>query len=291
MFQSVFNQAKPRGIRHRIASERKESHDGRVQRQNTINSLAPLCSFQTFGLKIREDRRLGSGCFGVVYACSFGFEGRIKCVIKKAKKSAEDDLILEGRVLKVIFNEPSDGRQKFFTYPFGFSIEGNGLVLERFYGLSIKQHSQQNVENNWVTRCWEIANALSFMHSRDLIHLDLHTNNILASKNSSKVIDFGKTTLKKHPITYNLDAIEREEYNRRYQQVEYELRNEKNCKTNFCSDVYSFGSVMLFITEKCLFSNEKQSGLRKIGESCCASRSVRNSISLVIDDLNELEKS
>ena len=44
-------------------------------------------------------------------------------MIKKANKSAEDDLILEDRVLKVIFDETSDWRQKSFTYPNGFSLK------------------------------------------------------------------------------------------------------------------------------------------------------------------------
>ena len=246
-------------------------------------------SFSVQFFKVREDRRLGSGSFGDVFACSFGYSNKIQCVIKKAKRNAYEDLILEGRILKAVFDDPPDWRQKYFTFLYGFSEKPCGLVLERFFGQSIKQYAQQKLENDWVKRLIDVSNALSFLHSREILHLDLHTSNVMVSKETSKIIDFGKATLIKHPVTYSLDPVEKEEYNKRYQQIEYELRNEKNCKTNYCSDVYSLGAIILFITEKCVIAGETKSKLRRIGESCCAPRCVRNSLAVVILDLADIE--
>ena len=177
----------------------------------------------------------------------------------------------------------------YFTFLYGFSKKPSGLVLERFFGQSIKQYAQQKLENDWVKRLIDVSNALSFLHSREILHLDLHTSNVMVSKETSKIIDFGKATLIKHPVTYFLDSVEKEEYNKRYQQIEYELRNEKNYKTNYCSDVYSLGAITLFMTEKCVTAVETKSKLRRIGESCCAPRCVRNSLAVVILDLADIE--
>ena len=68
-----------------------------------------------------------------------------------------------------------------------------------------------------------------FLHSREILHLDIHASNVLASPDTTKLIDFGKATLEDFPVTYNLDAVERELYNR-YQQVEFELRVESSVK-------------------------------------------------------------
>ena len=78
-----------------------------------------------------------------------------------------------------------------------------------------------------MTRLIEITEALSFMHERQVLHLDLLSSNVLLSKDSSKIIDFGKATLSSFPITFILDSDERMEYNQKYKQIEFELRNEK----------------------------------------------------------------
>ena len=78
-----------------------------------------------------------------------------------------------------------------------------------FFGLSIHQHALKKVENNWVQRLIEICDAIMFMHPIDVLHLDLHSSNVLASSDSSKIIDFGNATLIKFPITFRLDKNER----------------------------------------------------------------------------------
>ena len=59
-------------------------------------------------------------CFGDVNACSFGYKKKIQCVIKIAKKGGEHDLVLEGRVLQRLVDDPADWRERFFAFQFGF---------------------------------------------------------------------------------------------------------------------------------------------------------------------------
>ena len=93
-------------------TERKENHDGRIQRSKVVKCLPLLDCFSASNFTVRFDRRLGSGCFGDVYACGFGYKRKIQCVIKIAKKGGEHDLVLEGRVLKKLVDDPADWRQK-----------------------------------------------------------------------------------------------------------------------------------------------------------------------------------
>ena len=125
----------------------------------------------------------------------------------------------------------------FFPFLYGYHNDEQGLVLERFFGYNVKQHALGSIKNDWIKRITEISKALMFLYSRETLHLDIHASNVLASPDTTKLIEFGKATLEDFPVTYNLDAVERELYNRRYQQVEFELRNEKLCKTKRCSVV------------------------------------------------------
>ena len=287
-FQSVLNRGRRVRCQPVAKTVRKENHDGRIQRRAVVKTLQPICSFEAENFKVRKDRRLGSGSFGDVYACSFGCMGKIQCVIKIAKEGGEEDLLLECRILKKLLEEPSDLRQKFFAHAYGYNRNEKGLVLDRFFGLSVRQHAQKQVQNDWVQRLLEISEALVFMHSRNVLHLDLHSSNVLASNELAKIIDFGKATLTNYPVTFNLDPEERSEYNDRYKQVEYELRNQKGAKTSFCSDVYSLGVLIKYIAEKCLLSNSLRSSLLQLSESCCAQRATRSSMTLLLLDLNEL---
>ena len=49
------------------------------------------------------------------------------------------------------------------------------------------------------------------------MHLDIHASNVMANQETSKILDFGKATLSDFPVTYSLDAAERELYNKKVQ--------------------------------------------------------------------------
>ena len=120
------------------------------------------------------------------------------------------------------------------------------------------------------------------------MHLDIHASNIMANHETSKILDFGKATLSDFPVTYSLDAAERELYNKKYKQIEFELRYEKQAKTGYCSDIYSIGVLVDYIGENCVVAKKLKPRLLLISEKCCAPREIRNSLSLLVSDLQEL---
>ena len=77
-------------------------------------------------------------------------------------------MLLESCILKNLFDEPFDCRQKFSAYAYGYNSAEKDLVMDRFIGLSIRQNALKKVENNWVQRLIEISDAVMFMHSRDV---------------------------------------------------------------------------------------------------------------------------
>ena len=114
LIQSVLNKTRPKKIQQFAKTERNEHHDGSIQRKNVISNLKKVLNFGCSNFNVRMDRQLGAGSFGVVFACDFGFKRKLQCVIKKSKPGAREELILEGRILLKIFEEPVDWRQKFF---------------------------------------------------------------------------------------------------------------------------------------------------------------------------------
>ena len=108
----------------------------------------------------------------------------------------------------------------------------------------------------------------------------------MASTETCKIIDFGKATLIEPPITFNLDPEERKNYNARYKQVEFELRNEKQADTGTYSDIYSLDVLINFIA-KCSTSDDEKTKLMALHSSCTAPRATRSSLALVISDLQE----
>ena len=89
------------------------------------------------------------------------------------------------------------------------------------------------------------------MHERQVLHLDLHSSNVLFSQDSFKTIDFGKATLSSFPFKLMLDSDERKDDNQKHKQIRVE---EWNVQTEECSDVYSFGILISFIDRSCVVS-------------------------------------
>ena len=62
------------------------------------------------------------------------------------------------------------------------------------------------------------CNALSYLHTKGILHNDLHSDNILICPSSYTpvIIDFGKATLLENPVVYYIQpgSIENTKYNR-----------------------------------------------------------------------------
>ena len=74
-----------------------------------------------------------------------------------------------------------DSNQMFFPFLYGYHNDEKGLVMERFFGYSVKQHALGSIQNDWIKRITEISKAFMFLHSREILHLDIHASNVLAS--------------------------------------------------------------------------------------------------------------
>ena len=61
----------------------------------------------------------------------------------------------------------------FFPFLYGYHNDEKRLVMERFFGYSVKQHALGSIQNDWIKRITEISKALMFLHSREILHLDI----------------------------------------------------------------------------------------------------------------------
>ena len=120
------------------------------------------------------------------------------------------------------------------------------------------------------------------------MHLDIRASIVMANHETSKILDFGKALLSDFPVTFSLDAAERQLYNKQYKKIQFELRNKKQAKTGFFYDIYSIGVLVGYIADNCVVANKLKPRLLLISENSIAPREIRNSLSLLVSDLQEL---
>ena len=143
-------------------------------------------------------------------------------------------------------------------FPYVYGIMEPGLILMEFIGktksgnvmISKTLHSYLGsfliLKATWFCIAKDIVEAIIFLHSMGLLHIDIHCSNVLINeKFIPKIIDFGKVTLIGAPITYNIEngSKEREKY-KCHRHLAYEIRNVKGTKQSICTATYSVGYLL-----------------------------------------------
>ena len=132
---------------------------------------------------------------------------------------------------------------KYFPYCYG--LVGDNMILMQLLAININQSwssydtlskYMRNIsfDISYLNLYLQILNAFHFMHNKLILHNDIKGDNILITPDlTPRIIDFGKATLKTHPVVYNLSCTESEKYNRCHRHLAYELRNIKGSKRFF----------------------------------------------------------
>ena len=130
-------------------------------------------------------------------------------------------------------------------------------------------------QDRWMNIPYNLIQAITFMHTKGMLHNDIKSNNVLLKQSKSDefipiVVDMGKVTLRKSPEIYKLTQKQRERYNHKYPHLAYELRNKYGSKTSTATDIYSLGYLYKFVVDK---DNEFLNSLQKrMLENCALKR-------------------
>ncbi|CAC5421897.1 Tyrosine-protein kinase receptor Tie-1,Tyrosine-protein kinase Shark,Melanoma receptor tyrosine-protein kinase,Ack-related non-receptor tyrosine kinase,Tyrosine-protein kinase ZAP-70,Vascular endothelial growth factor receptor 1,Receptor tyrosine-protein kinase erbB-4,Tyrosine-protein kinase SYK,Tyrosine-protein kinase Fer [Mytilus coruscus] len=154
-------------------------------------------TMKTFSIRqsqLELEEELGSGQFGSVQKgyCTLKRKGRIPVAVKKLNsddKSAEEEMLKEADVMRNL------SHQRIVRMIGLCRADCIMLVLElcpcgplNSFLAKRKEMKQSQV----VQLMWQVAQGMSYLHSKNYVHRDLAARNVLlVSENSAKISDFG----------------------------------------------------------------------------------------------------
>lgn len=224
------------------------------QHQNKSSSIllkfkTKITIFKRYDLIIR-DLQLGAGVFGEVR------EGHLKSINQKvavkilSSKLSPADIRAEAMVALEMSGHPN------FVFLFGL-IQPNFLIFE-FIGSCENAPTIRHVITNciplnfWKDVCLDLVRAIHHLHVKQLLHNDLHTQNVLLREcRYVKIIDFGKVSLIENPVVYSIKpgTPTHTKYNNVHKHLAYELRNKPGTPVTPQTDIYSLGYIFNKIGE------------------------------------------
>lgn len=183
-------------------------------------------------------RVIGRGAFGVVHEGKYeGKDVAIK-VLHQLKQTDIEEFCREGRTMMNL-QHPRIIR---FT---GACIEPlqYALVMELIPGCSLTDLLHSSAEVSWEERfqiAVDIAMGLSYLHSKDIVHCDVKSGNVLLDENRrAKLCDFGMARLKRAHSVYPTGQIGTLGWTA--PEIVLDEGEAKNTKQ---VDVYAFGVVL-----------------------------------------------
>ncbi|GES93519.1 kinase-like domain-containing protein [Rhizophagus clarus] len=183
---------------------------------------------------------IGSGGSASVYS-AYWKNTTSKFAIKKiAKLSAEKDIINEISLMKIVDFHPN-------IIKFLGVIKGEinySLVLEYADGGTLGEYLDNTIKLDpeiQLKFAKEIASAILCLHDNDIIHRDIHPNNILIHGHTIKLADFGQSCLQGSNVdTKAFGVIPYMDPKMLDQQIPYNLTKK--------SDIYSLGVIFWQLT-------------------------------------------
>ncbi|GBC07809.1 hypothetical protein RclHR1_07700002 [Rhizophagus clarus] len=193
-------------------------------------------------------RPIGQGAFGSV---SCGYLDNMAYALKSFNNDDEQTLKNIVREVKSYNSVHHENILQFYGITIEIGQQGKkySLVLEYADSGTLKNYLKDN-EFGWVYKvelALQLANAISSLHENNIIHRDLHADNVLIHKGKIKLADFGlsKKITESTSITTEMlgvvPYIDPESFNNKRNVF---LNQDKHYKLNEKSDIYSIGVIM-----------------------------------------------
>ncbi|RIB17141.1 kinase-like domain-containing protein [Gigaspora rosea] len=193
--------------------------------------------------KFTNPIEIGEGAFGKVFKCKW--EG---CQFMVALKCLKVDANIDEKINKN-FNDELKLLRRVASHPNVITFHGvtkddygqYSMILEYANGGTLRNYLKTNFTRlQWADKLCiaeELASGLLFLHEKDIIHRDLHSNNILIHDNKPKITDFGLSKqineTSKTSTAFGMPAY-----------VEPLYLSDQQYKRDKKSDIYSFGVIL-----------------------------------------------
>ncbi|CAI2168984.1 135_t:CDS:2 [Funneliformis geosporum] len=186
--------------------------------------------------------KIGQGAFGVVEKANWE-GGGIDVALKNIKKECLEEFLEEVNNLKEAGSHPNINQ--FLGVTKDIQNDRYIMVLQYANQGTLRHYLQNNFASlNWVNKiemAFDLACGLLCLHTRDIVHRDLHAKNILVHKNVLMISDFGLSK------RLNSDSIYGE-LRGMPAYVDPQCFKIKNYHRDKKSDIYSLGVLLWELT-------------------------------------------